>query len=564
MNKSIFRYFCGVLLISLLICSGVSMIILSNQMQENTEKEMLFSIKLLDYQLDYDGDIDAQIDALNPLTYDDNTRLTIIDEKGKVLADTEHEITENHLEREEIQEALKHGNGAAARYSNTLKINMLYVSYYNNDHIVRIAIPYNGLLDNASSLLLPLATSVVVSLIIASYFAKKLANRLSKPVMEISQEVRKMNSRQEMRFNNYEYEEFNVVANAIITQANMLQDTLNHLKMEKIKINNILDQMNEGFILLDKNLQVLMVNQQANRLFENKIEVSHNIKDFIFDLHILEALDMLATRQQVVDIKMEQLVYTCYISKVEYGVTLLFVDVTAQKNAMKMRQEFFSNVSHELKTPMTSIKGYSELLQTGMIEEESMKQNALDKIQNEVDNMATLINDILMISRLENKDIEVVLHPVIIKPIVDEIIESVRPETRKKNIQIDNDCQDVHYVCNHQHMHQLLSNLIVNAVKYNKESGHVHICAKVEGSNIVIEVSDTGIGIALADQQRVFERFYRCDKGRDKNSGGSGLGLSIVKHIVQYYKGTIHLESQLDKGTTITILLPIENKKANK
>ena len=557
MNKSIFRYFCGVLVTSLVICSVLSMVILSNQMLKSTEREMLFSIKLLDYQLDYNGDLNTQIDALNPLTYDDNTRLTIIDEKGTVLADTDKQSTENHLERDEVQEALKEGNGASARYSKTLKISMLYVAYYNNNHIVRLAIPYNGLMETLSSLLFPFTISVIISLGIAALFTRKLANRLSRPVLEISSEVAKMNKRAKMQFNKYEYEEYNVVANAIVQQARQLQDTMNRLKLEKIKINSILDQMNEGFVLLDDQLDILMVNQQAKSLFSKKMEKHTNIKDYIFDLHILEALDNVTTKQQEIDIKIDKIIYVCFVSKVEYGVTLLFVDVTAKRNAMKMRQEFFSNVSHELKTPMTSIKGYSELLQTGMITEESMKQNALEKIQYEVNNMSTLINDILMISRLENKDIEVVQHPVLIKPIVSEIMDSVRPEADKRAITLNNNCGDSYYLCNHQHIHQLLNNLIVNAVKYNVENGCVTVSTVIEESNMVITVSDTGIGIPLIDQQRVFERFYRCDKGRDKNTGGSGLGLAIVKHIVQYYKGTIDITSALDKGTTITVLLPI-------
>lgn len=557
MNKSIFRYFCGVLVISLVICSGLSMAILSNQMLKNTEREMLFSIKLLDYQLDYQGDLNVQVEALNPLTYDDNTRLTIIDEKGIVLADTDRQSTENHIERDEVQEALTKGSGSSARYSDTLKINMLYVAYYNNNHIVRLAIPYNGIIDTLSSLLFPFTISVIISLAIAAIFTRKLANRLSKPALEISNEVAKMNQRDQMTFSQYEYDEYNIVANAIIKQAKQLQDTMNHLKLEKIKINAILDQMNEGFILLDDQLDILMVNQQAKGIFSKDMEIHKNIKNYIFDLHILEALDTVTTMQQSIDVKIDKVIYVCLVSKVEYGVTLLFVDVTEKRNAMKMRQEFFSNVSHELKTPMTSIKGYSELLQTGMINEESMKQNALEKIQYEVNNMATLINDILMISRLENKDIEVVQHPILIKPIVSEIMDSVLPEAKKKQITLHNNCDDSYYVCNHQHMHQLLNNLIVNAVKYNVEKGSVTVSAVIEENNLIISVSDTGIGIPIIDQQRVFERFYRCDKGRDKNTGGSGLGLAIVKHIVQYYKGTIDITSALEKGTTITVILPI-------
>lgn len=225
---------------------------------------------------------------------------------------------------------------------------------------------------------------------------------------------------------------------------------------------------------------------------------------------------------------------------------------------MKMRQEFFSNVSHELKTPMTSIRGYSELLETGVINDKALAKKALDKIHDEVNNMSSLINDILMISRLENKDVDVIKHPVHLEPLVNEILDTMQVEINKKHLTVNKELADITYISNHQHMHQLLSNLITNAIKYNVEDGSITIRAYQIEHNIIIEVSDTGRGISKIDQGRVFERFFRCDQGRDKETGGTGLGLAIVKHIVQYYRGNITLSSKINQGTTFKVVLPNE------
>ena len=174
--------------------------------------------------------------------------------------------------------------------------------------------------------------------------------------------------------------------------------------------------------------------------------------------------------------------------------------------------------------------------------------------------MSTLINDILMISRLENKDVDVIKHPVHLTPLVDEIIDTMQVEIDKKHLQVDKELEDITYTSNHQHMHQLLSNLITNAIKYNVDGGKIIIKSYQFGRNIIIEVSDTGRGISKIDQGRVFERFFRCDQGRDKETGGTGLGLAIVKHIVQYYQGNITLTSKLHEGTTFKVTLPMEKE----
>ena len=560
-NKTIFRYFLTVLLVTLVLSSSVSMVILSSQMLENTKHDMLYAVKLVDYQLDESHDLKAQVDALNPLAYNDQTRLTVIDTNGEVLADSgSEEIDENHKGREEVKQALSEGVGYATRYSSTVKRNMLYVAVFNKGYIVRLALPYNGIFDNLPTLVRPLGVGAIMSLVIALFLSKRFANTLTAPIQDITTQVTKMKDYRELEFDSYKYDEFNIIASKLEEQAKTIHDTMKKLKSEQIKINGILDQMKEGFVLLDSDLTVLMVNRKAQKLYGHTIKLNCSIKDFIFDFKIINALDHLSDEQQVVEVEKEKEFYNCYVAKVDYGVTLLFVNITEQHNAMKMRQEFFSNVSHELKTPMTSIRGYSELLETGVINDKDASKKALDKIHDEVNNMSTLINDILMISRLENKDVDVIKHPVHLTPLVDEIIDTMQVEIDKKHLQVDKELEDITYTSNHQHMHQLLSNLITNAIKYNVDGGKIIIKSYQFGRNIIIEVSDTGRGISKSDQGRVFERFFRCDQGRDKETGGTGLGLAIVKHIVQYYQGNITLTSKLHEGTTFKVTLPMEEE----
>ncbi len=557
MQKAIFKYFALVLGITLLLSSVVSTVILSDRMLENTKKNMTYAVKLVEYHLDYSQPLDQQVVELNDMAYEDNTRLTIIDKEGNVLADSEkQDIEENHFTRSEVKEALENGVGYATRYSKTLKKSLLYVAYYDNGHIVRLSIPYNGIFDNVFSLLDPLLFSTVFSLIVALFFAYKFSKTLNHPLSDMNNEIMKMKDNRTLHFDNYKYEEFNTIANKLKEQSGRIQETLSTLKQERKKINSILDQMNEGFVLLDSQDTVLMYNEKAKQLYPS-FEYGKAVGQFIFDYQIIDQLRKVTREPKVADIKKDEEIYRCFISKVDYGVTLLFVNVTESVNGMKMRQEFFSNVSHELKTPITAIKGYSELLQTGMIDNQEIRKKSLDKILKEADHMSQLIDDILMISRLENKDIEVVNHPLTLKPIIDEITDSLQVEMDHKDIHYSENIENTTFYANHQFIYHLMNNLLTNAVKYNKEHGQIQVVSYSDKTDLIIEVSDTGKGIALVDQGRVFERFYRCDHGRDKETGGTGLGLSIVKHIVQYYQGYIDLKSELDKGTTFKIILPL-------
>lgn len=223
----------------------------------------------------------------------------------------------------------------------------------------------------------------------------------------------------------------------------------------------------------------------------------------------------------------------------------------------RIRQEFFSNASHELKTPITSIQGYAELLESGMIGDPAMQRDFAGRIKREAVRMTGLINDILMISRLETKEAEVVISDVRVSVLLDEILESLKPQAAAGQVFIHVDCQPLVIKANAQHMRELFTNLIGNAVKYNRPGGQVWVNVREADGRMVIRVRDNGVGIPGDSLDRIFERFYRVDKGRSRKQGGTGLGLSIVKHIVSYYHGAIRVESKLDEGSEFTVELPM-------
>jgi two-component system phosphate regulon sensor histidine kinase PhoR len=366
---------------------------------------------------------------------------------------------ENHIDREEIQQALREGKGAARRKSGTLNISMLYVSYISRqgDYILRIAMPFSGLWDYVLILFPAILMSLGVSLIISLILANRFSRTITKPLYEISEQLLKLQENNpEFSFKPYEYFELNLIADTTKRMADAVKESIKKIEFEKL-----------------------------------------------------------------------------------------------------IRQEFFTNASHELKTPITSIRGYIELLENGMATDENMKLEFMGRIKKEAQNMTELINDILMISRLETKEVEVIRTDVRICSLINELIASLKPLAAENNITIEMSCKPIVISANHGQMRELFNNLLTNAIKYNKPNGQVKVYVTTEGNDAIFIVEDSGVGIPEESRQRVFERFYRVDRGRSKKLGGTGLGLSIVKHIVNYYNGTIELDSKEGRGSKFTVRIPM-------
>ena len=469
MRRAVLGRFILVLLAALCINSVIFYVSASHLLMRTTAQSLIYTLSSIDNLLDYDQsdqELLRQTENLEDFTQRDESRLTLIRGDGTVAADSDAEAGEmdNHLQREEVRQALETGEGYTTRFSETLGQDMLYAACRSrhSDMILRLAVPYYGMQEFLPVLFPAVIVSFLAALGISVIFSRRFAYSVTKPLQDISKEMLKVRGDYgELHFDRYKYPEINVIADTTMKMSRNVNDYLNRIEKEK-----------------------------------------------------------------------------------------------------QIRQEFFSNASHELKTPITSIQGYAELLESGMIVDEEMKADFARRIKKEAENMTGLINDILMISRLEAKDAEVVFSQVRISVLLDDILDSLKPLAAQSQVFIHSDCQPISIEANPQQMKELLNNLITNAVKYNRPGGQVWIQIREKGDAMLIRVRDNGMGIPEDSLDRIFERFYRVDKGRSRKQGGTGLGLSIVKHIVSFYQGTIRVSSELDKGSEFVVELPLQRGHA--
>ncbi len=461
MRKAIMKRFILVLVGTMVFSGILFYTTVSNTLHKNTMEDMKLSLIMLDNSLDYTESFMNQIKILSTVRDQKKARYTILDAAGEVVADTgtkDIENLENHLEREEVKEALKDGVGYGKRYSATMKTRMLYtaVASGKSDYILRIAIPYS---EN-SEYLLWLLPSIVISITVSALLAVIMSDTLTKSITKPLQQIASI---------------------------------MDHYKEENPELS------------LPKTPY-----KELNIIAQSAKKMSDSVKKY------------------TEGIEFERMV----------------------------RQEFFSNASHELKTPITSIRGYTELLLGGFTTEEATSKDFMKRILTETENMTNLINDILMISRLETRDYEIETTELRMAMLLQDMIKTLQPIAVKQGVHLQTECKPAIINANKQHMRELLLNLIGNAIKYNKPNGMVYVTITTLGRDLLIVVKDTGLGIPKESQVRVFERFYRVDKGRSRTVDGTGLGLSIVKHIVNFYGGNITLESELNVGSTFTVRLP--------
>lgn len=465
MKRALLFRFISVLFLALAISSLIAYYFIGHQMLDENITNMLNTIHVIDYSIDYEQDIQEQVSRLHEQTLVDKTRITITDMDGTVCSDTdvtEPQKLQNHLEREEIQEALHNEEqyGYATRRSETFDEDMLYVAAisHGGNHIIRLAVPYTSILDYLASIFPFLFVGVGVSFVIALVLTFRFIGTITRPLQEISEEMSKVSGEQlDFAFKHYKYEELNVISDTTTELAEEIHAHMSQLEFER-----------------------------------------------------------------------------------------------------KVRQEFFANASHELKTPITSIKGYVELLNQGFVKDRETEKDFMVRIRRETDNMTNLINDILMISRLETKEAEVTYSMVRISPLITEIFESLEPIATEYEVTLHRECEPLIIEASTKQLRELVMNLVINGIKYNHPGGNVWVDVRRLSENMIITVKDDGMGISEEDQERVFERFYRVDKGRSKKMGGTGLGLSIVKHIVEYYEGSMELTSKLGEGSTFVMKIPLE------
>ena len=568
MKNAVLKRFVFITLITLVVSTLVCLWVVGDYNLNQTKASMIDAVKLIDYSLDYSKDINEQINKINPLIVDSSSRITVIDKNGVVLGDTYKGINyeDNHLQRPEVVEALKNGRGIDVRMSDTTNDRMLYVAQVcsDNEHILRVSVPYNGKVYLALWMLPAVVLSSIFAFIVSVLFSRHFTNTVSKPLQQVTDEIRKI---QDGDYSSplkvYEYDEITQIASAAHNLAQKIKLTMEEIVTERNKAQYVLNNMSEGLVLCDKNGYVSSMNKVANVVLGcGNVPIGKHIVNYTRNVDVINCVADAYNKGKTVTFDFDApdgRIISANITRAtensDIGVIMVLIDVTTDRETQKLRQEFFSNASHELKTPITSIQGYSELLTSGMEYPPEQKKEFLLRIKKEAQNMTTLINDILMISRLEAGTTVQSKNEFDISLMLDEILLSAKPMIDEQKLKVVCNCPSIIINAEYKRIYELFNNVIINAVKYNKPEGSVNINVNCAGKKLHFNVKDTGIGIPDVSQQRVFERFYRVDKGRSKKIGGTGLGLAIVKHIVNYYKGTVTLRSKLGEGTEIDILI---------
>lgn len=490
----------------------------------------------------------------------DDLRVTVINAEGKVICDTEGidiSSTENHLFREEVVAAAKGEPKAVVRHSDTLGLDMMYYAlkteYNGETYYVRTAMPVKSV-DSYLSKSIPLTLGIMFFAAFLSVIAVIFAsNELLKPLSTIKDAIK------DIEIGNYKQispttddAEVNKVLSDVNDVAERLEKSMSEAKREREKSDYILNNVSDAIVVLDKNLTVVAANRSAHNVFGIKNGVGMEVNVLTPDEKFISAVHECSKNKtdSIFRIKLSEEWFHVAVKHTENDVIIaVLTDVTAERNGENMRLEFFANASHELKTPLTTIKGFNDMISL-KTNDETLKGYS-QKIDKETERMLSLIDDMLNLSKLENLSAPREYSDVNIKDIAEEVAENLKPLAEKKNVSVTVS-GELTLRGEREHFYELVKNLAENAVRYNKNGGYAKIELSSEDGK-TITVSDNGIGIDDEHQGRIFERFYRVDKSRSRATGGTGLGLSIVKHVCELYGAEISLKSRLGFGTTVTV-----------
>ncbi|MDR0375020.1 MAG: hypothetical protein LBH85_04775 [Treponema sp.] len=486
----------------------------------------------------------------------ENARVSIVGPDGSVLYDSyvDAQTLENHMEREEIRAARNAGFGESRRFSDTLRQETYYYAVELPSGLILRAAKTTGSFFALFGRALPAVFGVLICMIVICYIvAGSLTNRIVKPLNAARLDGEIIAP----------YDELIPFVRAIEKQRAQIAEQLASLRERSEAINTIMENMSEGAALLDRRGIILSANKSVLRIFEADAPMEgKNILELLRDIALLEyTRNALAGNRGETDMERAGRDYRVYFSPVtDNGAVLLFLDVTEKLKAEKLRREFSANVSHELKTPLTSISGYAELLDSGMVQERD-KAAFIRKIKEESWRLIALVEDIMLLSRLDEGENRELFAAVNLGAVARESAEALAQKALELGVSVtvrtvgDGAAggADAIVNANPSMMAELFFNLIDNAIKYNKPGGSVTVEVAETNGLVAASVSDTGIGIPKEAQSRVFERFYRVDKSRSKKTGGTGLGLAIVKHITAAHNAEIALDSREGEGTRVTV-----------
>lgn len=475
-------------------------------------------------------------------------RVTVIEANGTVLYDDDLNIATmpSHVDREEFREALDTGIGESRRFSDTLGQETYYFAVkLKSGAVLRVAKTIGSIWSMFVDAIPAILGVVVVLGAIAYLLSVRLTRRIVRPINDVD-----LNGDLSAP-----YDELAPFVRTIASQRDRIAEQISALQERSDTIDSLMDNIAEGIVLVDRQGLIMTINKSARSFFDIPQNPEHrNFSELFRNIELIHLLrDALANVRGEMTLEHGLRIYRVYFSPVPgIGAMILFLDITERARAETMRREFSANVSHELKTPLTTIMGNAEMLACGMVKEND-KPDFFAKIRDEARRMITLIEDILLLSELDEAAGHQHTEAVDLAAVAAQAVEALSPKASEKHVSVQLDGSKVMMPANSSQMFELFHNLIENAIKYNRPGGNVQIRVTEDKGNIAIWVTDTGIGIPLDAQDRVFERFYRVDKSRSKETGGTGLGLAIVKHIVLIHNGHIELHSKINEGSEFKI-----------
>lgn len=550
MTNKIFRsvFFTSVLTLAagLVLAFGV----LFGAFEDRIEKELKSEAGYIAYSVE-NGDTDF----FSKFSGSDK-RVTLIAANGDVIADTQAAASDmdNHADREEVKDALKYGSGTKVRYSETLTEKTIYYAQrLSNGNVLRVSTTQYTIVTIILGLMQPMIIVLVIAMALSFFLSSKVSKKLIQPINSID-----LNNPE----NSDTYEELSPLLHKIINQRRTIDGQIEKAKQVQEEFKLITENMSEGFLVIDKNAKLLSYNSAALKLLdasaaEDNVLTLNRTSGFIDAVsNALKGRHAENTMLHA-DRTYNLIANPVFDKESVIGAVIVIIDVTETAKREAMRREFTANVSHELKTPLTSISGFAELMKSGGIPEETVVDFS-NSIYTEAQRLISLVSDIIKISELDEKDNRLDRESVNLYELAAEVINRLKPAAEKKNISFMLKGGDTETFGVRSIIDEMIYNLCDNAIKYNKNGGSVTVTVNNDGDKAKISVKDTGIGIPKTQQDRIFERFYRVDKSRSKAEGGTGLGLSIVKHGAMYHNADISVESEIEKGTAMTIAF---NKK---
>lgn len=511
-----------------------------------------------------------------------DSRVTFIRSDGVVMGDSDYDVTkmDNHLMRDEVQDAYKQGIGRAVRPSDTMHQNMVYVAIPVTiqegvePYILRMAMSLEEVDQSIGRLTMVLIIGLLILFVIAALISYSIAQSMTRPLEQITKVAKRIkNMDYQARVKVHKNDEIGELGTAINAMADSLQVQMTRIKQNESQLESVLANMINGVVMIDAKGQILLMNRRAEEVLgfsarelvgrhfaeaKQQYELAQIIQEALETRkHIREEITFYFPEERLLELN---LVPISQSGPGDFGgVLLVLQDVSAIRRLERMRSEFVANVSHELKTPIAAVKGFAETLLGGAVKDEETARSFLQIIFDESERLNRLIVDILELSKIESRRVPLMFSPVEMESFVDKTVTLLEAEAKRKNIQLSSQIESGLYVeADEDRLRQIFVNLLSNGINYTPEGGRVTVKVHAaDHDHIRIQISDTGIGIPKKDLPRIFERFYRVDKARSRSSGGTGLGLSIVKHLVELHKGTLSVTSTVGVGTTFTIELPV-------